>query len=292
MKQVVFVSGKGGTGKTSVTAAISALAPSPKVMADLDVDAANLSIVLQGDVEKEMPFMGQPKAAIDFAQCTGCGQCISACVFNALQMVDDVPIVNTMSCEGCHACALMCSEGAISFVPHQAGVIRVQPVGEADVLVHAELGVAEDNSGKLVAEVRKAAKEQAEKRTAPVIFLDGPPGIGCPVHASLNNVHLAVIVTEPSTSGVSDFERILELCGHFSLPVAVIINKSDLAPALTGQIIARCETNDIPVLGSIAFSRGIPKALADGNTLLSVPEVAPVVEKIYERIQGILGHAQ
>ncbi|MBN2719355.1 MAG: (4Fe-4S)-binding protein, partial [Deltaproteobacteria bacterium] len=156
------------------------------------------------------------------------------------------------------------------------------------ILVHAELGVAEDNSGKLVSEVRKVARAEAERLRAEIIFLDGPPGIGCPVHASLNNVELAVIVTEPSASGISDFERILQLCEHFGIPVAVIINKSDLAPMLTEKIMQRCMAHDIPILGVIPFSREVPKALSNGKTLLEVPDVLPVITRIHKQLKDMV----
>ena len=287
MKQIVFVSGKGGTGKTSVTAAVAALAPAKRVLADLDVDAANLSILFAGAPARTVPFMGQPKATVNASACTGCAQCLSVCAFNAVTVRDDVALVDTMTCEGCHACALVCPEDAISFAPHPAGAIHLQPV-DGGTLVHAELGVAEDNSGKLVSEVRKLARAEADRLKADTIFLDGPPGIGCPVHAALNNVQLAVIVTEPSVSGISDFARILKLCGQFGIPAAVIINKSDLAPPFTEKILQQCMENNLPILGIIPFSRDVPLALSSGKTLLAVPAIEPIIVSIHQQLKSIL----
>jgi MinD superfamily P-loop ATPase len=289
MKQVVFVSGKGGTGKTSVTAALAILSPTPTVMADLDVDAANLSLLFDGTQKQELPFMGQPRAKIVPAACTGCGQCLSACAFSALHLEEAGASVDPFSCEGCHACALVCPEEALSFVPHQSGVIHVASV-EKGAIVHAEMGVAEDNSGKLVSEVRKVARQAAAELDAKLILLDGPPGIGCPVHAALNNVHLAVIVTEPSASGINDFERILQLCGHFGVPVAVVINKSTLAPWLTSQILNRCTESGIPVLGVIGFSKDVPLALSKGKSLLEVAGIRPELAQIHLRMMDMVNN--
>lgn len=291
MKQVVFVSGKGGTGKTSVTAALASMVSGPLVMGDLDVDAANLALLCDGAPGRTVPFMGQPRAKVNTRVCSGCGRCLAACAFQALHMQKNVAIVDPMACEGCHACALVCREEAVSFEPHQSGEIHVQSINNG-TLVHAQLGVAEDNSGKLVSEVRKVARAEAQTLGADVVYLDGPPGIGCPVHAALNNVTLAVIVTEPSASGISDFERILQLCAHFGIQVAVVINKSSLAPRLTGQLLNRCTEANIPIAGIIPFSRDVPMALSHGKSLLAVEGVRPVLMQIHERLMDLVHHAE
>ncbi|MBN2525786.1 MAG: ATP-binding protein [Deltaproteobacteria bacterium] len=287
MKQVVFVSGKGGTGKTSVSAALASMLDVPAVLADLDVDAANLSLLFDTQPGREIVFMGQPRAQVQVEACSGCGKCLAACAFQAIRIENGVAKVNPLTCEGCHACTLLCPEGAISFVPHPSGVIHVQSASH-QTLVHAALDVAEDNSGKLVSEVRKVARKEAENQGANLIFMDGPPGIGCPVHAALNNVTLAVIVAEPSASGISDFERILQLCGHFGIQTAVVINKSTLAPWLTSLVLNRCVEKNISVLGVIPFLPDVPKALSQGKSMLSVDGLRSTMTEIHHRLMDLV----
>ena len=284
MKEIVIVSGKGGTGKTSFVAAFARLAGRRIVVGDCDVDAANLALLLPGDDVLEEPFFAAKTARISSERCSSCGECIGVCRFNALTLgPDNIPRVDPYGCEGCRACSVVCPEDAFDYVPKQSGnlYVRESPVGP---LVHASLGVAQDNSGKLVTRVRQRARKIAEAEGIDTILLDGPPGIGCPVHASLGGASLVVAVTEPTPSGVHDLERLLKLCAHFQLKTALVVNKSDLGEALTSELRSVVEQNDGVYLGGVPFHRGVPIALARGQSPLEVAEVYGLLADIWEKI--------
>ena len=225
MKQILVISGKGGTGKTVLTGALAALAPN-KVMADCDVDAANLYLLLNPSIREKHPFQSGASAVIDPALCSRCGQCSAACRFDA---VSRDFVVNPIACEGCGLCARVCPAGAVIMKENTAGDWFISETRYGP-FVHAKLGLAEENSGKLVAKVRETAGEIAESKAADYVIIDGPPGIGCPVIASLSGVDLAVIVTEPSLSAIHDAERVMDLAKHFEIPVKLVVNKWDINP--------------------------------------------------------------
>lgn len=273
MKRLAIFSGKGGTGKTTLAASLTELAPKA-VAADCDVDAANLALLLHGDDEAIRPFFAGQKATIDPDRCAGCGLCEARCRFDAIEWDDSTSAfrVVTAACEGCGVCGMVCpSSGTITFSDNQAGTWTRRQLGDKHALVHAELGVAQDNSGKLVAVVREEAEKMADEADVPLIIIDGPPGIGCPVHAAIGRVDLAVAVTEPTVSGERDLERFLDTAKHFEVPAAVVINKWDLSPKGADRIAEVCKARGIDVIGRIPFDEAMPRMLAKGQVPLTTP---------------------
>jgi len=257
MKEVTLISGKGGTGKTSLAGAFAALA-GKSVLADCDVDAANLSLVLQPELEEEHLFKASRKAFIHEEYCNGCGLCRELCRFGAVS--EDLQVDN-LSCEGCGVCYYACPEEAISYDEVVSGrwYKSSTPYGP---LIHARLGVAEENSGRLVTLLRQKAREIAES-TGDFIINDGPPGIGCPVIASLGGASAALIVTEPTLSGIHDLERVLSVCSHFQVSPFVCINRSDLDEENTARIKDYCQKHTIPLAGEIPFDRAFVEAVVN-----------------------------
>ncbi|OIQ54318.1 ATP-binding protein [Neomoorella thermoacetica] len=281
MQELLVISGKGGTGKTSIVAALAALA-ADKVLADCDVDAADLHLLLRPEVESVNEFYGSNKAVIDAGICTGCGRCLEVCRYEAIKELR----VNPVFCEGCGACKLACPSGAITMEPNLAGYwyISGTPYGP---LVHAQLGIAEDNSGKLVTLVRQEARRLAQENNASLIITDGPPGIGCPVISSLAGVTLALVVTEPTVAGRHDLERVLSLASHFKVPVAVCINKYDLAPEKTREIEAYCHDAAITIAGKIPFDADVARALVNAVPLTACSRgaAARAVRALWDSLQ-------
>jgi MinD superfamily P-loop ATPase len=263
MKQLVVISGKGGTGKTVVSACFAALSHNV-VLADVDVDASNLHLLLQPEIQERHVFRSGQKARIDAEKCTGCGLCLPVCRFDALAEDDMGRVsVDPLSCEGCGVCFHVC--------PVQAVGLEIPTSGEWYVsrtkygpFVHARLGIGEENSGKLVTEVRKKAREIAEKQGLDLLIMDGSPGIGCPVIASLTGTDMALVVTEPTLSGVHDMERIVGLARHFNIRTACCINKYDLNHENTAGIERWCQEQSIPVVGKIAFEPSVMESVVRG----------------------------
>jgi MinD superfamily P-loop ATPase len=263
MKQIVVISGKGGTGKTVLSACFAALARNA-VLADVDVDASNLHLLLRPEILERHVFKSGQKARIDAEKCTACGICLPLCRFNALVEDETGRVrVDPLSCEGCGVCFHVC--------PVQAVTMEVPTSGEWYVsktrygpFVHARLGIAEENSGKLVTEVRKKAREIAENEGRELLIMDGSPGIGCPVIASLTGTDLALVVTEPTPSGIHDMERIVELANHFKIRVACSINKYDLNLENSDGIERWCRARSIPVAGKIPFDPAVTESVVRG----------------------------
>ncbi len=268
MKEIVIVSGKGGTGKTSVAGSLASLLEY-KVVADCDVDAANLNLLLNGRVIDSYEFSGGHKAIINPDACTGCGRCREACRFDAISRYY---VVDTLSCEGCGACSFLCPAGAVSFDETLCGHYYVAETDRGDAVVFAGLLPGRENSGKLVSMVRTKAREIAESREIDLILIDGPPGIGCPVISSLTGARFAVLVTEPTMTGIHDFGRILGLIRHFSIETAVVVNKGDVNPHFTKEIKSFCGERQIDFLGSIPYEPMVTEAQRQGKTVL---EFAP-----------------
>jgi MinD superfamily P-loop ATPase len=283
MKQVAFLSGKGGTGKTSLVAAFAKLADSPIVLADCDVDAANLAVILPGRDTVSEPFIAGKKAIVNAAKCMNCGACTAVCRFGALYSSGEKTTVNDLYCEGCRACSAVCVDDAFSFVEHTAGRMFVREFDQ-NILVHAALGIAEGNSGKLASSVRTWAKERAIERGADLILIDGPPGIGCPVHATLIGVDLVVAVTEPTPSGAADLNRLFDLCDHFHIPVYVVVNKYDLSCVYTQSIERTTIKRHAEPIGKIGFDPAVAKSLSQKKTLLDVPSVYTQVKALWQRV--------
>ena len=271
MKQVVVISGKGGTGKTTVTSVFATLAEC--VIADCDVDAPNLHILLKPEIKEVIPFRGLKKAKIIEEKCERCGLCKDLCRFDAIYVEDYTFKVDVSRCEGCGFCCRACPSEAIEMVSEERGKIFISKTAYGD-FVHALLEPGEENSGLLVSEVKKIAKKIAEENGVDLILIDGAPGIGCPVIASLSNVNVAVIVAEPTLSGISDMERILQLTRHFKIESFVVINKYDLNIEMSKRIEEFCKHEGIDVIGRIPFYEDIPMTIAN----LQIPVKDEIVE--------------
>lgn len=286
MKELVVMSGKGGTGKTSISAALAYLAPE-KVLADCDVDAANLHLLVGAKQRESHDFLAGFEPEVNSEKCLGCGICTSLCRFNA---IDNGVVTSPFACEGCGVCAFNCPEHAISMRDKSAGKWLVSDT-RFGLLIHAELGLAVENSGKLVSRVRLEAKKAAEKQKAPLIITDGPPGIGCPAIATVTGADLVLAVVEPSLSAMHDLERLRSLCGHFRVPVAVCINKATLSPANTGTLKDLLAANDVPVVGEIPYDSVFRSSVQAGRTVMETDNVA-IQEKMLElwyNLSALLG---
>jgi len=259
MKEIVVISGKGGTGKTVLTASFAALAKNA-CFADCDVDAADLYLLLHPDIKERHEFKSGRTAKIDKKHCQQCGKCIVACRFEA---ISEGYIVDPISCEGCDLCSYVCPVNAIKMEENLSGEWFVSQT-KYGPMVHAKLGIAEENSGKLVTQVKKAAKNIAQEQKKEYLIVDGPPGIGCPVIASLANADTALIVTEPTLSGIHDMERVADVARHFGINVKVIINKYDINLKNSRDIAKICQSKEIEVLAQLPFSEDVSRALLKG----------------------------
>jgi MinD superfamily P-loop ATPase len=262
MKELVILSGKGGTGKTSLTAAFASLADGC-LLCDADVDAADLHLLMQPDIRQQTDFMGGGIASIDPQRCTQCGTCIEMCRWSAIG-ADFV--VDPIECEGCGVCVDFCPEQAIDFPPQVCGQWFISDT-RFGPMVHARLGIAEENSGKLVTLVRQQASQLAREKGIGLLITDGPPGVGCPVIAAVGGATSALIVTEPTVSGIHDMQRAIELCRHFKVPVMVCINKYDLNPENSSRIEALAREGDLPVVGRVPYDSVFTRAMVQGKTL-------------------------
>ena len=263
MKQIAIISGKGGTGKTVLTGAFAALVKN-KVTVDCDVDAADLHLLLAPKIRESHQFHAGLTAYIDSEKCTRCGKCREVCRFDA---IEDVYTVDPISCEGCAFCNLVCPADAIEMRQNISGEWFISDT-RFGPMVHARLGVAQENSGKLVSIVRDKAREVAEEQDQEWVLIDGAPGIGCPVIASLSGVDCALVVTEPTLSGLHDAERVIAVAHHFNIPVMVVVNKYDLNVNMTERIECYCTDNDIPVVGKLKFDESIVRSMIEGKTIV------------------------
>lgn len=285
MVELAILSGKGGTGKTSISAAFATLG-SEMIVADCDVDAANLHLVLQPDQDFQERFVTGAKAIIEQDLCTNCGVCIDYCRFDAISYHAGEVTVSETSCDGCRLCSRVCPSGAISMVESDksfwySGAFR------NGFMVHARLAPGEENSGKLVNVVREQARKLASMTGRGTIIIDGPPGTGCPAISSLTGTNKAIIVTEPTRSGFHDLKRILELTDGFKIPSVVVINKYDLNWNMTGEIEDWCLQMNIPVIGKIPFDAKVVEAMLHCRSIVEwAPESAAAKEirSIYSHI--------
>jgi MinD superfamily P-loop ATPase len=265
MHEILVISGKGGTGKTSLTAAFAHLS-SDAVLCDLDVDAPDLHLVLRPAPAPATHFSSGFGAQITPEKCTACGICMQMCRFNAIRMNGDHPAVDPIRCEGCGVCYHFCPEQAVCFTEKVCGEWSISDT-RFGPLVHAQLYPGEENSGKLVALLRREAKVLAQSRNAQVILSDGPPGIGCPVISALSGQQLAVLVTEPTPSGLHDLRRVAELCDHFRLPAVVVINKCDLHSAIAAEIGAFCQSQAMPVVAELPHDLDFVHAMVQARAI-------------------------
>ena len=273
VSELVVVSGKGGTGKTSVVASFAALARN-KALADCDVDAADLHLILEPTIERREPFSGGSRAAVVSEECFSCGRCATLCRYGAIDMtgpandlVQSTYRIDPLRCEGCGVCAHFCPVQAIAFEPAVNGEWYVSETRHGP-MVHARLGAAEENSGKLVATVRNEAKRLAETRGLSLSIIDGSPGIGCPVIASISGATLVLIVTEPTPSGLHDMDRVADLAAHFGIPSVVCVNKCDLNPEGTRQIEERCLARSLDVIGWLRYDASVTQAQMRGLSVV------------------------
>jgi len=285
LKQITVISGKGGTGKTTLTASFAVLADNP-VIADCDVDASDLHLLLNPQIIHTYEFKGPKLAVIDEAKCIKCGRCEEACKFDAI----DNFVVDPVLCEGCGVCVFICPSDAIVFNDRISGYAFISET-KYGPMSHARLDPGEENSGKLVTMVRENARQVAEEQDCNLILNDGSPGIGCPVIASIANVDVGLIVVEPTLSGIHDLERALELLNHFKTPSLVCINKYDINTENTERIVEFCERSGVEVAGKISFDETVTKAMVAGKPIVEHrPEhiVSKEIAKIWEEMLGFL----
>ncbi len=289
MRELVILSGKGGTGKTSVAASFAALAQNA-VIADADVDAADLHLVLAPTVEERHDFRSGHEAVIRQADCLKCGACLAHCRFEAVRMDgkeagEATFTIDPVACEGCGVCVEMCPAEAIDFPERSCGEWYVSQT-RFGPLVHARLRPAGENSGKLVTQVRTAARQLAERDARKLIVVDGPPGIGCPVIASVTGASAVLAVTEPTVSGAHDLSRLLKLTKHFGVPAFICVNKWDINPTMTEQIEQQAAADGATVAGRIPYDRAVTAAQVNGQPVVtySTGPAAQHIEKLWEHL--------
>lgn len=283
MKELVVISGKGGTGKTSIAAALALLADKP-VVADCDVDAADLHLLLAPEVRERHEFISGHEAVVRTADCTGCGKCAEICCFDAIhagKCIDGriVYAVDPVACEGCGVCVRFCPAQAIDLPDSRCGEWMVSDT-RVGPMVHARLAAAAENSGKLVSTVRKEARRVAEESGRDLLIVDGPPGIGCPVIASLTGANWVLVVTEPTVSGEHDMARVLELARHFEIPAAVCVNKYDINLGMAVRIESAARANGAFIAGRIPYDRKFTEAQIMGKSVVETG--GPAAEAIQQ----------
>ncbi len=262
-KQLVVVSGKGGTGKTTVVASLAAMAREP-VLADCDVDAPDLHLLLHPEVETTEDFEGLKLARIDADACTRCGECATSCRFRAIS--DDI-VVDQAACEGCGVCTIVCPVDAVALVDRVSGEVYSSKT-RFGPMAHAKLRAGEEASGKLVSAVRTKAEALVEASGRDLLLIDGPPGIGCPVIAAMSGVNAALIVAEPSLSGQQGLERVVDVAAHFGVPVCAVVNKADVYMERTRAIEAWCTERGVEVLGRLPYDEAATEAMVAGLTVV------------------------
>ena len=270
MKELLIISGKGGTGKTSISAALAHLARNA-VICDLDVDAPNLHLLLAPENYQSHEFTSGHEAVIRQEDCVGCGDCAQRCVFEAVLEKDGQFKVDPVRCEGCKVCVSFCPEKAIDFPEKLCGNWHLAQ-SRFGPMVHARLFPGEENSGKLVALLRKQARELAGEKGADLVLCDGAPGIGCPVISSLSGTDLALVVTEPTPSGIHDMERVLDLCRHFKVKAAGLVNKWDLNPDFTQKAAELLESRGCPVVGKVPHDPEVTRLMVNGRVITEKPD--------------------
>jgi MinD superfamily P-loop ATPase len=290
MKQLVILSGKGGTGKTTVTAALAPLVAQELslVLVDADVDAANLELLLSARIREEHEFRGGKVALVDAGRCLGCGKCAEICRFEAVE-VDGVAHVDALACEGCAACFYECPVQALSMQERVSGVWFLSETSFGP-LFHARLFPGQENSGKLVYQVKLSARQLASRAGAALLLVDGPPGIGCPAIAALSGASLVLLVTEPSVAAIHDLRRALALARHLAVPAAVCLNKADLSPERASEIEDFSRAEGLPLVGRIPFDEGVVRALVAGLSpaLAGGKAVAEAIGALWQGLRPLL----
>jgi len=296
MKELVVISGKGGTGKTSITAAFASLAQD-FVLADCDVDAADLHLVMSPVIKEKQDFSGGKQASIVTEKCIGCGKCADMCRFGAISLngtgnetIEKTYAVDPVSCEGCKVCVEFCPVEAVEFKDAINGQWFISDT-RFGPMVHAKLGIAEENSGKLVTLIRKEAKKIAEEQNKNLLIVDGSPGIGCPVIASITGADLVLVVTEPTLSGIHDLERVAQLTSNFGIKTLVCVNKADINPEMTEKIEKDAKEKGLRVIGKIPYDESFTKAQIMKATLIEYTggDIAEKVKSMFREITYALG---
>lgn len=291
MKQVVIISGKGGTGKTTITACLADLAAREKrlVLADADVDAANLELLLQPKLISKIFFNAGQSAEIDLKLCTACGRCFEVCRFEAVQTTSHYSIEPQL-CEGCLTCLYQCPANAVRVKERLSGE-WYQSSTDYGPLFHARLLPGEENSGKLVTEIIEHARETGTASRAELLLVDGPPGIGCPVTAACRGADLVVLVSEPTVSGKHDLQRVVQLTRHFNLPTLLILNKANLNENLRGEMLAFAQSEKIDLLGEIPYDERVLQDLFSGQPLTRLKDhpLSGALERIWQRLKEHIG---
>lgn len=283
MKEIVIISGKGGSGKTVISAALATLAKN-KVMVDCDVDAADLHLLLHPNIQQTTIFQSGTTAVINQDKCTKCGLCRNLCHFDA---ITEKLVVDDIACEGCEFCYHACPSGAIELRDNISGEWYLSDTAYGK-LVHAKLGIAEENSGKLVALIRQQAKDLAQQQHNDLVIIDGPPGVGCPVIASTVGADLAVLIVEPTLAGIHDFERVLAVTKRINLAAKVVINKYDLNEENSEKIRQICLVQDLDCIGEIPYAAEVPKSITKGKIITEIlpqHEVSVAIKNIWQRIE-------
>ena len=292
MKEIVILSGKGGVGKSSLTAALAHLLTEQGMrltLADTDVDAPNLHIVLGAEFDRSTGVTASDKAIINYDTCSRCMSCVDACAFNSIIGGED-PVVISYSCEGCGVCALVCPEEAVSVHPVENGRINFVTSGAVRV-VAGELGIGESSSGRLVDIVKRQARQEASLTRSDLLLTDGPPGIGCPVIAALKGADYAILVSEPTPSALSDLQRIAEVVRGFNIPAGAVLNRSDMDPQSAQTTRDWLARNELPLLGEIPCDPHLPQALARGDLGVKMYPNAPsslAIKKLHKVVEGLL----
>ncbi len=272
MKEIVVISGKGGTGKTSVTASFAVLGGQNVIVADCDVDAADMHLLMKPDFEVSEEFFSGELAVIQQEDCIQCGECKNVCRFEAIDVINGKYIVNPLSCEGCGYCARVCPTDTIINVDLNVGHWYISNIRTGSKMVHAKLAIGADNSGKLVAQVKNKAKELAVQSGKEYIIVDGSPGVGCPVVSSLSGAAYVVLVTEPTVSGLHDLKRVYELVKKFNLKAGCIINKFDLNIDVTKEINLFLKEENIDKLVQLPYDKVFTEAMTEGLTVVEYKE--------------------
>lgn len=268
MKEIVIISGKGGTGKTSITASFAMLGKEDVIVADCDVDAADMHLLMQPDFYFSEDFYSGEVAVIDQSNCIKCGKCLEVCRFEAICITNRQYVVDALSCEGCGYCTRVCPTETIVNNKRLAGKWFISRIKTGSSMIHASLGIGADNSGKLVAKVKNEAKKLAIEQRKDFILVDGSPGVGCPVVSSLSGAHYVVLVTEPTVSGLHDLKRVHELVKKFNIKTGCIINKADINPGETNEVIHFLMDSNIAHIASIHYDENFTRAMVAGQTII------------------------
>jgi len=288
VKEIVVISGKGGTGKTSITASFAYLGGKELIVADCDVDAADMHLLMAPDFGKSEDFYSGELAFIDQDTCIKCGKCQDVCRFDAIPVIDTQYVVDPLGCEGCGYCARVCPVDAITNSEPNVGKSFISGIRTGATMVHARLSIGADNSGKLVAKVKNEAKTLAEKENKMAVLVDGSPGVGCPVVSSLSGASFVVLVTEPTVSGLHDLKRVYELVKKFGIKAGCIINKVDLNTDLSGDIRTFLKEENIILLSEIPYNVKFTEAMTDGKTIVEYDkELGNIISKSWEKIKEI-----